>query len=228
MSANPKKIIYDAFVFANGEPPPKACLRALCKNSRHVVALDGATERLIALGMWPDVIVGDLDSISASTLKQAARRKAKIVRITEQETSDLEKGLQFCQRRGWKQIAVSGFMGPRLDHSVNALGVFAKFPKLELTLITLQSIGRIVQGRRVLTCSVQPGLQISVMPIPEARGVTLTGVKWPLKNRTLTLNGKVSLSNEATTDVVTLRQTSGCSIFITHRHRSQITLDCNT
>ncbi len=228
MSANTKKIIYDAFVLANGAPPPKACLRALCESSRHVVALDGATERLIAMGIWPDVIVGDLDSISASTLKRATRRNVRIVRVTEQETSDLEKGLRFCQRRGWKRIVVSGFMGPRLDHSINALGVFTKFPKLILTLMTSQSIGRVVQGRRVLTCSMQPGLQMSIMPLPEARGVTLAGVKWPLKNRTLKLSGKISLSNEAISSVVTLRQTSGCSIFITHRRRNQIFLDCNT
>ncbi len=228
MSANTKNIIYDAFVLANGEPPPKACLRTLCESSRHVVALDGATERLIALRIWPDVILGDLDSISTSTLKQATRRNIKIVRISGQETADLEKGLRFCQRRGWKRIIVSGFIGPRLDHSVNALGVFAKFSKLELTLITSQSIGRVVQGRRVLTCSMQPGLRVSIMPLPEARGVTLTGVKWPLNNRTLKLSGKVSLSNEATSNVVTMRQTSGCSIFILHRRRSQIFLDCDT
>ncbi|MBU1937913.1 thiamine diphosphokinase, partial [bacterium] len=152
------KPIYDAFVLANGNSPPKACVQALCKNSRRVVALDGATERLIAMGIWPDMILGDLDSISASTLKQAQRRNIKIVRVIEQETPDIEKGLQYCQRRGWKRIAVAGFIGPRLDHSINAFGVFTKFPKLELTLITSQSIGRVVQGRRVLTCVAHPGL----------------------------------------------------------------------
>ncbi|MBU1936484.1 hypothetical protein KKG05_03730, partial [bacterium] len=106
-----------------------------------------------------------------------------------------------------------------------AFGVFTKFPKLELTLITSQSIGRVVQGRRVLTCVAHPGLQISIIPLPEARGVTLIGVKWPLKNRTLKLNGKISLSNEATDKSVILRQTSGCTIFITHRHRNQIVFD---
>jgi thiamine pyrophosphokinase len=217
------KKTYDVFILAKGTPLSKSCLRALCESSRRVIALDGATERLFSMRIKPDMILGDLDSISASTLKKAQRRNIKIIRVTEQETSDLEKGLRYCQRRGWKRIVVAGFLGPRLDHSANAFGVFSKFPKLELTLITSESIGRIMHGRRTFTCTTKPGLQISIMPIPEARGITLTGVKWPLKNRTLKLSGNVSLSNKATSDTVTLRQTSGTTIITTTRRRSQIT-----
>jgi thiamine pyrophosphokinase len=206
--------------------PSEKCLRALAEASRRTIALDGAADRLGSKGLWPDVILGDLDSISPSTLKSGARRRITVVPVAEQETPDLDKGLRFCQRRGWKRVCIAGFLGPRLDHSLNALGTFAKYDDLELTLVTSQSIGRVVHGHAGLTCTCRPGLRLSLMPAPVARGVTLSGVRWPLRRRTLRQGGLVSLSNEAIARVVTMRQTSGCTIFITQRRRGQISLAC--
>lgn len=220
-----KKQFYDALVVAHGDLPPKACLKALSKASRRVIALDGAADRLIAMGLRPHVILGDLDSISASALKLASRRGTRIVQIKEQKTSDLEKGLQFCKERNWKRIAVAGFLGHRLDHSLNAFGLLSRFRDLEMTLITSQSIARILHGHSALTCAVRSGQQISLMPLPAARGVTLTGVKWPLHSQTLRQTGLVSLSNEATDALVAVRQSSGCSLLIVQRRRGQIELE---
>jgi thiamine pyrophosphokinase len=216
---------YDALLVADGSLPSGKSLRVLIDASRRTVALDGAADQLDRKGLRPDIILGDLDSISPSTLKSAARRRITILRVAEQETSDLDKGLRLCQRRAWKRVCIVGFLGPRLDHSLNALGALAKYDNLELTLITSQSIGRVVHGRATLMCTVQPGLRVSLMPAPVARGVTLSGVRWPLRARTLRQGGPVSLSNEAVAPVVTIRQTSGCSIFITQRRRSQVSLD---
>jgi thiamine pyrophosphokinase len=220
-----KTQFYDVLVVAHGDLPPKACLKALANASRRLIALDGAADRLIAMGLRPHVILGDLDSISASALKLAPRHGTRIVQIKEQKTSDLGKGLQFCKERNWKRIAVTGFLGNRLDHSLNAFGVLSKFHDLEMTLITSQSIARVLHGHSAFKCAVRPGQQISLMPLPVTRGVTLTGVKWPLHSQTLRQTGLVSLSNKATHTMVTVRQASGCSLFIAQRRRGQIELE---
>ncbi|MFH1010823.1 MAG: thiamine diphosphokinase [bacterium] len=218
--------LYDALVVAHGDSPSRACLLALAAASRRVVALDGAANRLLAIGVQPHFILGDLDSISPQALKSASRHRTRIVRLKEQETSDLEKGLRFCVKRGWKQIAFVGFLGPRLDHSLNAFGAFSKFRDLEITLITSQSIGHLLHGRMTLTCRVRPGLRISLMPLPVAKGVTLSGVRWPLRGRTLRQGDSVSLSNEAIEPIVRLRQGSGSSVVITDRRPKQVALEC--
>jgi len=220
-----KKQFYDALVVAHGDLPSEACLKALSKASRRLIALDGAADRLIAIGLWPHVILGDLDSISASALKSAPRHGTRIVQIKEQKTSDLEKGLRFCKQRDWRCIAVTGFLGNRLDHSLNAFGVLSKFHALEITLITSQSIARVLHGHSAFKCAVRPGQQISLMPLPIARGVALTGVKWPLRSQTLRQTGLVSLSNKATHTMVTVRQASGCSLFIVQRPPRQIDIE---
>jgi thiamine pyrophosphokinase len=225
MSRSRASLSYDALLVADGSLPSGRCLRALIDASRRTVALDGAANQLSRRRLRFDIILGDLDSISPSTLKSAARRRITILRVPEQETPDLDKGLRLCQRRRWKRVCIVGFLGPRLDHSLNALGAFAKYDDLELTLVTSQSIGRVVHGRAALMCTVRPGLRLSLMPTPMARGVILSGVRWPLRRRTLRQGGFVSLSNEAIAPVVTMRQASGCSIFIAQRRRDQISLD---
>jgi thiamine pyrophosphokinase len=222
----PKQKAYDALVVAHGILPSKVCLRALAEVSKRVLVLDGAADRMIAMSLWPHIILGDLDSISDSALKSARRHGTRIVQIKEQETSDLEKGLRFCLQRKWKRIAVVGFLGHRLDHTLNAFGIFSKFTALKITLIAAQSIGQVLHGKLNFRCTVQPGQQISLIPLPVARGVTLAGVKWPLRNRVLCQSGEVSLSNTASDTTVTIRQSAGCCLFVVNR-RKQIFLDCN-
>jgi thiamine pyrophosphokinase len=219
------KALYDALVVADGELPPSTSLKALARASRRVIALDGATDRLIAIGFWPHFIIGDLDSISPRTLNSARRRRSKIIPLREQETSDLEKGLRFCRQHRWRRIAVVGFMGSRLDHSLYASGVFSNFGDLETTLITPASIGRVLHGCLTATFRIPPRSPVSLLPLPIAKGVTMSGVRWPFRRRTLQQGGFVSLSNEVTESVVSVKQTSGCSVFVAKRH-GQILLAC--
>jgi thiamine pyrophosphokinase len=226
MTKDSHKALYDAVVVADGGLPSGGSLKALAKASRRVIALDGATDRLIVIGLWPHLIVGDLDSISPRALNSARRCQTTIIQLKEQETSDLEKGLRFCRRHRWRRIAVVGFLGSRLDHSLNASGVFLNFSDLEITLITSQSIGRILNGRLTASFPARLRSPISLMPLPVAKGVRLSGVRWPFRRRTLRQGGFVSLSNEAVESVVTVRQTSGCSVFVAERRRGQVFLAC--
>ena len=84
----------------------------LLVSSRRVVACDGAAKAYRrAFGRWPDVVVGDLDSIGDS-------RPACAVRVPSQETNDLSKAIAFCRARGWDDIVVLGATGRREDHTI--------------------------------------------------------------------------------------------------------------
>ena len=52
-------------VFANGDLPETAWVRPLLAQAEAVIAADGGLAHVLALGRWPDVVIGDMDSLPA-------------------------------------------------------------------------------------------------------------------------------------------------------------------
>ena len=78
-------------IVANGDWPKQFQLETV-GTYRVVVALDGAANRLIGGNMTPDVLLGDLDSVSESVLEQCKASGITIVHTPDQQSSDNSKG----------------------------------------------------------------------------------------------------------------------------------------
>jgi len=115
---------FKTVVLADGNfpthPTPLRCLLS----AERIVCCDGAAEKLLHFGLEPNFIVGDLDSISAETKK----RYAKILhKISEQETNDLTKAVNFCIENNWKEITILGLSGQREDHTLGNLSLLGDY-----------------------------------------------------------------------------------------------------
>ncbi|MDP2777454.1 MAG: hypothetical protein Q8O48_07410, partial [Anaerolineales bacterium] len=51
-------------IFANGDLPNLEKARALLHDDDFIIAADGGTRHVFALGRTPDIIIGDLDSLN--------------------------------------------------------------------------------------------------------------------------------------------------------------------
>ena len=80
-------------------------------NDALIIGADGGGERLLAAGIEPDAVVGDLDSLSAAAQKQFSDR---LVRDTGPNSSDLEKAVAWARAEGADAITVVGWSGGRL------------------------------------------------------------------------------------------------------------------
>ena len=77
-----------ALIIANGESCSYTLLTSLLEWCPYIVVLDGAYKRVEALQIKPDAIVGDFDSLD----KIPEELNIEIVKIDDQNTTDLEKG----------------------------------------------------------------------------------------------------------------------------------------
>jgi len=94
------------FPAEGGEP------RRILDSATRVVACDSAAEAYYAAtGRWPDVVIGDLDSLRS-------RPAIETVRDARQDENDLSKAIELCRRRGWSVHAVLGAAGKREDHAI--------------------------------------------------------------------------------------------------------------
>jgi thiamine pyrophosphokinase len=93
-------------------------LRSICAEAKYVIAADGGMKHLSALGIRPDSLVGDMDSIGESLLKDVqSDASIEVVRYdTRKNSTDSEIAAQTAMARGCSRLLFIGAAGSRPDH----------------------------------------------------------------------------------------------------------------
>ena len=182
-------------LIGNGRSLPTIWLKQLAGNASLIVCADGGADRALVAGVEPDVIIGDLDSVSAHTRKRCA--KAQWVCVDNQDNTDLEKALTWLLKQHYRNCILVGFDGNRMDFTLGNFLVCAKYAKK----ISLSLCGPGWQifplfTKRRFTCL--PKKRVSLIPLTTCSDVSVTGLKYPLKNARLTTGTTQTLSNETT------------------------------
>ena len=168
-------------ILANGTFPVHPVPLTRLREADLVVCCDGATEKLVAHGLEPDIIIGDLDSVSPE-LKEIYMKV--LVQDSDQETNDLTKAVNWCIAAGIKEITILGATGNREDHTLGNISLLADYSR-RIDALMLTDTGSFRVYDRSVTIASNPGQQVSIFSLDPALKVTSTGLKYPLKNLTL-------------------------------------------
>ncbi len=184
-------------IFVNGEFHHPDAARSLIRPDDYVIAVNGGTVHALRIGVMPDVIIGDLDSLGEAEHVRLRDANTTIQRFSSRkDETDLELGLRHALERGATEILLLAAIGGRMDQSLANL--------LLLTLPELQGVAvRIVEGRQraflirdYAVIHGNPGDMVSILPLSgDAIGVRNTGFEWPLHGETLPLGTSRGVSN---------------------------------
>lgn len=195
-----------ALLLANGKSPTKSLLLTCRKRSEFFVCADGGANYAAKLGERPDLIIGDLDSIRASTVKKF--QSVTTHRIADQNSTDLEKALSWLIRKNYTEIIVLGATGGRVDHLAGNLSALGKFSKrAHITFVDESGEMRSVGSEMVLEAPV--GTTVSLIPLSRCEGVVTNGLKWEIQNGVLELGFREGTSNIVKSSPVTIRVRRG-------------------
>ena len=187
-----------AHVLAGGEPMPAQTILGLGRADL-VIAADSGAENAAAAGLFVDVLVGDLDSITGQTLNAVVDGGTRIeAHHPDKDTTDLGLALTTAVELGADEIVIVGGGGRRLDHLLGNVAVITSrtLRHVPVRWVLERETAYVVHSRR--TIPVSNGSTFSVIPIGgDASGVTLTGSKWNLENVTLDSGGSLGVSNIA-------------------------------
>jgi len=149
-------------LFVNGEVTEKETDIIRHRTFDKIIAADGGVHHALRFGFTPDVVIGDLDSITETVRAQLP--ETQFVHRPSQELNDLEKALQFCQEHGFSQLTILGIAGKRLDHTINNFSVLARYDRFfELELY--DAYARIYLIRDEIQIQGQEGQLVSLIPI---------------------------------------------------------------
>jgi thiamine pyrophosphokinase len=160
------------------------------------LAVDGAYDRLRAQALRPDLLTGDLDSITRQGLRHAEASDVEIIPNDDQETTDAQKAITLMIERGITSADVIGFCGSRMDHELATLSaVAAVTDKIRIRLIDEVAEGWILKGPEKRKIQNAKGRTCSLMPLNTCSSVSLKGFQWPLEQATLSPGKRFACSN---------------------------------
>ena len=164
-----------------------------------IIAANGGTHYCLNLGLTPDVVIGDLDSLTADDIKGLQIASVEIIRYpAKKDQTDLELALRLAIDRGADEIVVFGAMGGRWDMSIANILLLAE---QNLSGATIRIIdGRheimLLQAGKEITFHGKKGNILSLIPLGrDALGITTIGLEYPLKNDVLRLGSSRGISN---------------------------------
>lgn len=210
-------------VFANGDLDGSAgWVDPYLEEAAVVIAANGGARHLRALGRWPDVVIGDLDSFPVET---RARFEANGSRFVEhpaaKDETDLELALLYAvQQRGdgaaagTEPILIFAGLGGRLDQ-VFANVLLLMHPALRgrpIRFVTrYQQIWLVgVGGPAETEIGGQVGDTVSLIPLGGDVHVAATsGLKWALEDETLAFGPARGLSNVMVEETASVAVASG-------------------
>ncbi len=179
----------------------------------YIIAADGGLAHLKALGLRPDAIIGDFDSLCY--VPQGAE-----VYPVEKDDTDGMLAVKLGLKKGFRDFLVYGSLdGPRLDHTV------ANYQLLQYlcdhgakgTLVGLTFCATVVKNGEIRFSGGDYG-DISVFCMgKDALGVTIEGLYYPLENGTLTPGFPLGVSNHFTKNTVRIAVADGSLLVLWRR-----------
>lgn len=152
-----------------------------------VVAADGGADRLLRLGVEPEAVIGDMDSI---TIKAQVRLRGRLFPIREQVTTDFDKALRSVDA---PFVLGVGFSGARLDHGLAVLNTLVRHKDRRCLLLSGQDV--VFLAPREMALTLPKGSRLSLFPMGEVRG-TSEGLRWPLNGLQFAPGGMIGTSNQ--------------------------------
>ncbi|MFO7700653.1 MAG: thiamine diphosphokinase [Acidimicrobiia bacterium] len=189
-------------------------------NGAIVIAADSGYDHARAMGLTVDVLVGDMDSISAPGLEHAAAHDVAIERHdSSKDETDLELALAVARRLGATTVAIHGGEDGRIAHLLGiALGLtHARIDDLDVAWHTRTGVIRVATPSRTVRVEGTVGDIVSLIPSGNVAGVTTEGLRWHLADDALEAGSTRGLSNEMTTRSASVSVRSGRLLVIAER-----------
>lgn len=183
-----------AVIVGNGQFPKKEYPLYLLESADYVVCCDGALDTYLRHFSGrnlrrPDVVVGDMDSLSKKT---AERFRDIAVKIDEQETNDQSKAFHYILEHfpDVDTVHILGATGKREDHTIGNLSLLMEYARE----MRRQDCGRTVSVDIVsdwstafaitdsCTLDVGEGRSVSIICPDNSLNIKSEGLVWPTDN----------------------------------------------
>ncbi len=160
-----------------------------------VIAADSGYQNAVALGIKPQLVVGDFDSFPEDRLPRDIER---LTVPAEKDFTDAQLAVDIALKKGCHRMTIVGGLSGRLDHTLSCLALLESVQKCGGNAIITDGHNRVRYLKN--TSELLPRSHYRYFGLlaldPVVRGVSAEGCKYPLKNATLRREEAYAVSNE--------------------------------
>ncbi|MBQ7839923.1 MAG: thiamine diphosphokinase [Lachnospiraceae bacterium] len=193
----------------------------LVSEEDYVIAADGGYSYCKLLGIEPDLILGDFDSVLEEDAKELAQIYEKdpekvIVLPVEKDETDMLAAIHAGLEEGCREFHLYACQGGRLEHTIANIQCLNYLKECGAVGYMMDGTGMILVAKNE-TVSFQPGLEgmLSLFSLGErAEGVTIQNMKYELQDAVITNSFPIGISNEFIQEKASITVKNGTLVII--------------
>ena len=201
------KFSEEVIVLLNGNFPTHSLPLSYLSSSKTIICADGAANKAIENSITPDYIIGDMDSLKQNNIS----KNVILLKDEDQNSTDLEKILNWSIRNRIKEITLLGISGEMEDHSYMNLHIMAHFSD-RITIKAVTDHFTILHLKNLNKIKCKKNSRISIVKAHDNPIINTKGLFYEIINEHLNLPSQ-GLSNKSTSDSFTINIKEG-SIFL--------------
>ncbi len=192
-------------IVSNGAIFDHAIHKEIIEGCDYIVCADGGARHLRAMNVSPDVIVGDLDSMSTEEVEYFSGRNIEFYKFpARKDFTDSDLAVQYAVEKGCTEIVMLGCIGTRMDHTLSNITLLLPLLERGIKARVIDEHNEIFVINDSVLLEGEPGSFVSLIPLSASvEGITLSGFEYPLENATLEMGSSLGVSNQ-------LKDQQGC------------------
>ena len=201
-------------IVGNGEDWQREKVLSYCQRADFIIAADNGLSLLHKLDIVPDLIMGDLDSVSTNLLEQFDRTPIEKF-SAKKDYSDLELSIKKAISMNPREIILLAVTGTYFDHSYAAIINLFRNDKsdIELKIVTSNSLIFSIKKKTILPKL--KGRRFSLFPLGSIKNFSMKGAQYQFCQNNLKFTD-YSLSNVIIADELEINLDEGmlfCVLF---------------
>ncbi|HOR42955.1 MAG TPA: thiamine diphosphokinase, partial [Atribacterota bacterium] len=201
-------------IVGNGEDWQREKVLSYCQRADFIIAADNGLSLLHKLDIVPDLIMGDLDSVSTNLLEQFDRTPIEKF-SAKKDYSDLELSIKKAISMNPREIILLAVTGTYFDHSYAAIINLFRNDKsdIELKIVTSNSLIFSIKKKTILRKL--KGRRFSLFPLGSIKNFSMKGAQYQFCQNNLKFTD-YSLSNVIIADELEINLDEGmlfCVLF---------------
>jgi thiamine pyrophosphokinase len=220
----PQRTMNRIIIFANGDLPDLDRAHQLLLPDDFILCADGGTRHALSLGIRPNLVIGDMDSIEEGQLQHLQDDGVEIeLYPRDKNETDLELALNKAVENNPQEIIIAAALGGRMDQTLANIALLTSLQLSTLNIRLDDGVEEIFLCREQARVDGRSGDLVSLIPWGgPVHGVQTKNLKWPLHHETLFPDKTRGISNEMISDAASIQIQSGLLLII---HRRQSTID---
>jgi thiamine pyrophosphokinase len=190
----------NVLIVGNGSFEPGDAFIETVKLSDLIICADGGASHLYNLGVKPDVLVGDFDSIAPDILEEYKKTGVESIEYpVRKDFTDMELAIKCAANRGARRIFIMGAFGTRVDHTLSNLQLMHRILELGLEGILIDENNTVYLIKDRIKIKRKENCKVSLIPATSVvEGIYTGGLAYPLADASMKMGTTVGISNEFT------------------------------